>query len=95
MTATFRTRRLDARFTGSNHFTHMVDYKGNIKDRMTLFLHQRRWCWETFGPSSELNFYSLMLDMDELPEWAWQTEHNQIRLYFNEKQLAWFKIKWS
>lgn len=95
MTAAYKVRKLDSRFNGSKNFTHMIEYTGSIRDRTFLFMQQRQWCWETFGPSSELEFYPLLPDMDVLTDWAWQTSHGLIRLYFNEKQLAWFKIKWS
>ena len=95
----FRVRKLDARFSGSEFFTHMVEYQKLGLTRVTraaLFLEHREWCWETFGPSCELDLIPETVSSQEfgMPAWAWQTEHGLFRLYFNEKQLAWFQLKW-
>ena len=95
MTAAYKIRKLDSRFNGAGCFTHMVEYTGRLPDCKVSFLQHRQWFWETFGPSSELELHHLLPQSYVEASWSWQTSHNQIRIYLNEKEPAWFKIKWS
>ena len=87
----YKVTRLDGRFTASDK------YKYYISPRMItpfnvikpLFNDWRTWCWGQWGPSSERDWA-----MNE--RWAWDTEHNHMRLYFkSDKELSMFHLMWG
>jgi hypothetical protein len=61
-----------------------------------LKMHEWRvWCWENLGPGAERDI-AVRLYMNDTPlRWAWDTEHNNYRLYLKEADLTFFKLKWS
>ena len=101
MKSAFKVRKLDARFNGHDHFTHLVEYRkwagphlnlnNIVADGTALFLEHRQWCWQSFGPGCELEFFR---KTDHQIVWAWQTDAGLLRLYLNGRQLAWFQLKW-
>ncbi len=91
---------MDGRHTGRELFTHYINYSVYVRGGHTSisnnelnFLRARVWFWEKFGPSGELGKVGKMLDANgETPEWAWQTEHNLLRIYVREKALDFFLL---
>ena len=94
---------MDGRHTGRELFSHYINYNvyiryvgGGIDANELNFLKARVWFWEKFGPSGELGKVGRMKDVvEEMPLWAWQTEHNQLRIYVSEKALDFFLLTQS
>lgn len=65
------------------------------RTRTHVFNEWRIWSWETWGPSAERDSIFLR-DRKEPSLWAWHTDGGQLRLYLHsEKELNWFKLRWS
>ena len=96
---------MDRRHTGYGLFSHYINYNVYIRGGQLTgggatneinFLKARVWFWEKFGPSSELGKTSKMLYVvDDKPHWAWQTEHQLLRIYVTEKALDFFLLTHS
>ena len=56
------------------------------------FIEIRNWCWEQWGPSSELEFWSENVN----PAWAWTVSEFEIKIYLDsDKEASWYTLKWS
>lgn len=65
----------------------------------------REWCWETWGPSKELEDWLIdrqlaINEMDKLVghnvHWCWQNNQYASRIYLaTDKELNWFKLRWQ
>ena len=100
----FIIQKLDGRHTGHELFSHYINYNvytravpyGAIPDNELNFLRARVWFWEKFGPSAELGKSGKMSSLGhwqkEGPKWAWQTEHNLLRIYVTEEALVFFTL---
>ena len=97
---------MDGRHTGRELFTHYINYNSFVRGIHTSmsenelnFLRARVWFWEKFGPSAELGKSSKMSSLGywqkEDPMWAWQTEHNLLRIYVTDKALDFFMLTHS
>lgn len=96
---------MDRRHTGHEMFSHYINYNVYIRGGQLTgsgvtneinFLKARVWFWEKFGPSGELGKFSKMPYVVEgMPLWAWQTEHNLLRIYVTEKALDFFMLTHS
>jgi hypothetical protein len=83
-----RPQKLDGRYTGNHLFQYRIDFDYRSREQ---FKQIRNWCWETFGPSCELNF----LTKDEEKVWAWTTDSYRVRLYLkSDKEVNWYKLRW-
>lgn len=93
-----RIKKLTRQYTGHGSFSHVIDY--TIQDIIQYDQH-RQWCWETWGPSCELEFSLRFRRIN--PEgwnakWAWlaDTSFPKIRIYFgSEQEVAMFILRWS
>ena len=91
-----KIKKTDGRMTGYNDFTHVANFTGFIGSQKE-FAQARRWCEEQWGPSVE---YDIWEDYPELqnPAWCWErSEKNRrfiCRILLNEKEAAWFALKW-
>lgn len=93
---------MDGRHTGHELFTHYINYNVYIRGGQLTgggatneinFLKARVWFWEKFGPSGELGKFEKMNSIvNEDLLWAWQTEHNLLRIYVTEKALDFFML---
>jgi hypothetical protein len=96
----FKITKMDRRHTGHELFNHYINYnvyiRGNynaVSENEVNFLRARIWFWEKFGPSSELGKCHRINSINhQTPEWAWQTEHNLLRIYVTEKALEFFTL---
>ena len=105
----FKVTKLDRRHTGYEVFSHYISYSVYGRKARTSwsiinaasvnevnFLRARVWFWEKFGPSGELGkFGNMDYIVEESPLWAWQSEHNQLRIYVTEKALDFFMLTHS
>lgn len=99
----YRVKKLDARFTGYPTFSHLIEpvnvdryvFATVYNARVETFLQMREWFWTTFGASREMRFMNPHDPEISQLGWAWDTEHNHMRIYVKEKELNWFLLKWS
>ena len=83
-------KKLDARYSGGNLFDYCVEFI-HYKDG-ELFCDVRAWCWETWGPSSELKF----IRTPNFKKWAFITDSHRTRIYLSgEQEYSWFILRWS
>ncbi len=102
-------KKLDKRNTGHGHWTYYVDryISRGLTNSITLhdanqkFFNWREWCWSTWGPSKELDYW---LDDYRHPtgehvshntHWCWQNDRFNTRIYLkDDKELSAFLLKW-
>ena len=87
---TIRVSKLDKRHTGHQWFTHRVTFDGAYPGKAKNLCRAREWLWDTFGQSREVT--SVGYFKDEIPQWAWQTEHSLFRLYLSDHALTQFLL---
>jgi hypothetical protein len=95
-------RKLDARFKGYSDWKYVISPKRGqtMVSRRQDFLRIREWCWNTWGPSKEIDFW---LDDKKVAEalgqnahWAWQNDLYNARIYLRtDKELAQFYLTWA
>ena len=86
-----RITRLTKQFRGHQHFKYCVNF--TYKD-FQLFVSQREWCWSTWGPSTELEFYSRTKTSNT--HWAWICDQHRIRIYLSQdSDASHYALKWS
>lgn len=91
-----KVTKLDRRHKGHTCFKYYVipDYQPNTTLINTLF-EWREWAWQTWGTGVERDhIYSRLGDIP----WAWHIDspNHVYRIYLrDEKELAWFTLRWS
>jgi len=97
-----KIKRTDKRHTAYDRFKYYVEVKNDVwPDRVAVhekFFELRLWCWETWGPSREVDRYSL--DYKDTPDknihWAWLNDQYRARLYLGgPEDAAFFTLKWA
>ena len=102
----FKIVKMDRRHTGHELFKHYINYNVYVRSgRQSAahsmstnelnFLRARVWFWEKFGPSGELGKTSQAKMINDPLEWAWQSDHNLLRIYVTEEALAFFMLAQS
>ena len=87
---------LDRRHNGYGIFDYMVTPTGsNLHERIHQFHKWRSWLWEIYGPSMELQYTAYFRHQGRHCDWAWDTEHNRMRLYVKTPVLSNFALKWA
>mgnify|MGYP000057786601 FL=1 len=97
-----KVKRTDKRHTAFNRFKYYVEIKHddwnerhNVREK---FFELRLWCWETWGPSREVDQYSLGFEntSDRNIHWGWLNDQYRARLYLGgPEDAAFFTLKWS
>jgi hypothetical protein len=92
--------KLDRRYNGHNIFKYVIEPNVIGKDdRIKEFKQWREWCWEVFGPSSELGFVQIRPAtpyMESTRVWCWDTEFDNLRLYFkDDATLSAVMLQWG
>jgi hypothetical protein len=84
--------RMDRRHTGNRYFTHYFEFYSTEFN----FSEVRIWCWETWGPSCELE-YRWRVGTSANPRWCWMSDTvGRIRIYFaSEKEASHFALRWA
>jgi hypothetical protein len=97
-----KVKRTDKRHTAYDKFKYYVEIKhdnwserGDVREK---FFELRLWCWDQWGPSREVDQYSL--DFKDTPDrnihWGWLNDQYRARLYLgNHEDAAYFTLKWS
>ena len=84
-----KIRKLDRRCAAFGSFDFGINF---VKDEREKFVRIREWCWATYGPSTELENHWINTDS----VWAWESNQWNTRLYLRgDKELGYFKLKWS
>jgi hypothetical protein len=88
-----KIKKLTRQYAGSGDFTHMVGYI--VKDAPE-FVEHRQWCWETWGPSCELDYLYRIGDKRNT-RWCWMSDDNgRIRIYFaTSNEASHFALRWA
>lgn len=100
-------KKTDKRFAGNDRYKYYVDIikswkeSGSVKEE---FFKLRVWCWETWGPSREVDQLGLGgltgnegdYIADRNPAWSWINDEHRMRLYLgNKEEAAHFALRWS
>ena len=89
-----KVQKLDKRHNGRQLFKYYVEPDGAYIERYNILQAWREWCWDNYGPGTELKTALHMTDRRW--RWAWDTEHGNARIYFkNDEELTWFTLKWQ
>jgi len=101
---TIKIKKLDGRYTGSDFFQYYIQSDSLYSKE---YYDIREWCWDTWGPSKELNYWMLdnkiALDFgtnqkvgSQNQHWCWQNDTYNRRLYFRtDKELVLLKLRWE
>lgn len=84
-------KKIDKRMLGYGMFKYHMSFARREADRFILL---RNWCWQQWGPSSEIEFYHLLEDSTA---WSWVSDHHaRYRIFFqSDKEYAWFMLNWG
>lgn len=106
----FKIKKTNGKFKGYPYFKYVIlidytakPYSYNLRtERRQDWFLLREWCWETWGPSKEiddwLDSYGLLPGpaVSQNAQWAWQNDKYSTRIYLaDEKELNWFKLRWQ
>lgn len=86
-----KVKKLDRRMKGYGDFSRRVDF---FHKDVEQFIAVRKWCWEQWGPSCEIEFYRQQSNKN--PSWAWLVDQWRIRIYLaTDKEAQWFHLRWN
>jgi len=84
--------KMDRRMKGHYYFDFYVEF--SVLDRLK-FDEVRRWCYATFGPSSELDIW-FYYPSEERANWCWIVDDYRCKLLFkSSKEYNWFQLKYT
>jgi hypothetical protein len=100
-----KLKKTDKRMTGWDRFQYYADIKpagftpGKAKP-INKFYELRQWCWETWGPSREVDQFHTKkegwYDADLSTNWSWINDQYKFRLYLASKdEAALFMLTWT
>jgi hypothetical protein len=94
-------KKLDRRMNGYGDFTYGIDFTSR-ELAGPAFDEVRQWCWESFGPSTELDIWEVRDRPEDTrnDKWAWDRgQYNKswrcIIYLATEKEANWFKLRWG
>jgi hypothetical protein len=97
-----KIKRTDKRHTAFNRFKYYVEIKHDEWSERHIviekFYELRLWCWETWGPSREVDQYNVeYIDApDKNDHWGWLNDAYRARLYLGgPEDAAYFTLKWA
>ena len=88
--------RMDRRHTGHRYFTHYFEFYSTEFN----FSEVRIWCWETWGPSTELSEWLVdaskgITNISHNADWCWVNDQFNKRIYFtNQAAATHFALRW-
>jgi hypothetical protein len=84
--------KLDKRFKGFGDFKYTVDFNWR---QASEFCELRNWCWDQWGPSSEIVNWEKSKDFVS-KSWCWDPSEYKNRVYLaSDKEYQWFLLKWG
>jgi hypothetical protein len=85
-----KIQKLDRRHNGHKVFKYFVGFSFYTTEK---FIEVRNWCWQTWGPSCELEHAN---KLEICPKWAWLSDQYNMRIYLQtDAEYSWFLIKWK
>ena len=89
---TYKVNKLTKQYNGYSSFKYVVQPDRCVESDARDLLNQlREWCWETWGPSCELEW---AIPKDQV--WCWGTEFKHKRIYLkSDAELVLFQLKWQ
>ena len=99
-------KKTDKRHTGHYHWQYVVIVeripttlfgKPSILQKIDNLNTIREWCWTTYGPSCELEFWLAINEAgaNKNEHWCWHTNYDNYKIYLRtDKEANWFKLKW-
>lgn len=105
----YKVTKLNRKYTGYEHFQYIVTVErpptnrfSEIQEIKQEWFALREWCWETWGPSKEIEDWirgtSFAPDklVSQNTHWCWQNDKYATRIYLtSDKELNWFTLRWS
>jgi hypothetical protein len=95
----YKVTKLDRRYTGHEQYAYMAEpyfdryVVGSRMQKAQLFDQMRQWCWNQWGPGTELH---LARFLDKSDPWGWETEHSKLRIYLKtDNELALFAVAFA
>jgi len=91
-----RIKKLDKRMTGYGEFKYGVDFGWNWQG--ARFDLVRQWCWETLGPSVEVDIWRELVTINEPrnARWAWARDQYRTIIYLkSDAERNWFIMRWG
>jgi hypothetical protein len=86
-----KVKQLDRRFSGYGNFKYHIQFQTN---ELQKFSDVRNWCWQTWGPSCELEHYNKINPPNGF--WCWGSTEWYIRIYLaTPAEYSWFLLKWG
>lgn len=83
-----KLKKLDKRNKGYGHYKFMASFRNKFEQEK--FFQVRNWCWEQWGPSSELEFSEIRNSA-----WAWLVDEWEMKIYIaTDKEYQWFLLRW-
>lgn len=88
----YTVKKLTRQYNGCTHFKYIIQpAERNILTTRNQLSEWREWCWSTWGSGREL-LWSITGTPDAV--WAWDTEHNNKRIYLkSDAELVLFQLK--
>lgn len=84
--------KLDRRHNGHLQFKYYARF---LTISMDQFCEVRNWCWQTWGPSAELDTIRYLEYGKDL-KWAWICDQYNVKIYLaTDKEYQWFTLKWK
>lgn len=84
-----KLKKLDRRMKGYGSFKYKIDYP---KSKTHDFISARNWCWEQWGPSSELELWDESLN----PAWCWIISEWEYKILLaSDREAQWYILKWG
>lgn len=84
--------KMDRRMKGHHYFEFYVEF--STLNRLK-FDEVRRWCYSTFGPSSEFDIW-FDYPSEERANWCWINDDYRCKLLFkSSKEYNWFQLKYT
>jgi hypothetical protein len=100
-----KVKKTDKRMTGYSLFKYYIDIKYDRSDNfdqmpaLEKFFEIRQWCWETWGPSREVDEFNNRSNSwmgDQNVHWAWINDAYRARLYLADtEEAAYITLKWT
>jgi hypothetical protein len=92
--------KLDKRHTGNKNWRYMVTWDRRTKypEGRKEFYDWRTWCWETWGPSKEIDGYLDMFDgvHCENAHWCWESTEYRVRIFLRtDIEAELFLLRWA
>lgn len=86
-----KVKKLTRNFRGYNLYKYCVEFTHKDGNK---FCQQRNWCWEQWGPSSEIQFCEKSDNPNK--KWCWIMDQHRIRIYLaTNAEASWYSLKWA